>query len=133
MGATPGVTNLLAKHGADHLDEAQEIHVSFAAMRPFALSPALTDTILREERRYFIEAYAGLGGKDPDHLMEMVNIREPLISIHWVLWAATMLSNLRDQRTTTELVEAHKEKTVRYERVANPENIERLIERCNLN
>ena len=48
MGATPGVTNLLAKHGVDHLDEADEIHVSFAAMRPFALSPALTDTILRE-------------------------------------------------------------------------------------
>jgi saccharopine dehydrogenase-like NADP-dependent oxidoreductase len=48
MGATPGVTNLLAKHGVDQLDEADEIHVSFAAMRPFALSPALTDTILRE-------------------------------------------------------------------------------------
>jgi lysine 6-dehydrogenase len=48
IGATPGVTNLLAKHGVDHLDQADEIHVSFAAMRPFALSPALTDTILRE-------------------------------------------------------------------------------------
>lgn len=48
IGATPGVTNLLAKHGVDHLDQADEIHISFAAMRPFALSPALTDTILRE-------------------------------------------------------------------------------------
>ncbi len=48
IGATPGVTNLLAKHGVDQLDQADEIHVSFAAMRPFALSPALTDTILRE-------------------------------------------------------------------------------------
>jgi hypothetical protein len=44
-----------------------------------------------------------------------------------------MLSNLRDQRTSVELVEAHEEKIVRYERVANPENIERLIERCSLN
>jgi len=48
MGATPGVTNIMARHGADQLDETDEIHISFAAMRPFALSPALTDTILRE-------------------------------------------------------------------------------------
>ncbi len=86
-----------------------------------------------EERRYFIDAYAGLSGKNPDHLMEKVNIREPLISLHWILWAATMLSNFRDQRTSPELVEAHEEKIVRYERVANPENIERLIKRCCLN
>ncbi len=61
--------------------------------------------------------------------MQKVNIKEPLISLHWILWAATMLSNLKDQRTSPELVEAHAEKIVRYERVANPENIERLIER----
>ena len=59
----------------------------------------------------------------------MVNIREPLISLHWILWAATMLSNLKDKRTSPELVEAHREKIVRYERVANAENIERLMER----
>lgn len=86
-----------------------------------------------EERRYFLNAYARMNGKDPDHLMEMVNIREPLIALHWILWAATMLANLKDQRTSPELVEAHEEKIVRYERVANPENIERLIERCKLN
>jgi len=86
-----------------------------------------------EEREYFIDAYAGLGGENADHLKEKVNIREPLISLHWILWAATMLSNLRDQRTSPELLEAHEEKIVRYERVANPENIERLIERCSLN
>jgi thiamine kinase-like enzyme len=86
-----------------------------------------------EERKCFIDAYAGLSGKNPDHLMEKVNMREPLISLHWILWAATMLSNLRDCRTSPELVKAHEEKIVRYERVANPENIERLIERCNSN
>ena len=83
-----------------------------------------------EERKYFIDAYAGLSGENPDHLMEKVNMREPLISLHWILWAATMLSNLRDCRTSPELVKAHEEKIVRYERVADPENIERLIERC---
>ena len=84
------------------------------------------------ERSDFIEAYAGLNGKNPDHLMEKVNIREPLISLHWILWAATMLANLRDHRTSPELVKAHEEKIARYERVANPQNIERLIERCSL-
>ena len=48
MGATPGITNLMAKHGKDAMDEVDEIHVSFAAIRPFALSPALLDTILWE-------------------------------------------------------------------------------------
>ena len=63
--------------------------------------------------------------------MEKVNIREPMISLHWILWAATMLANLSDQRTSPELVKAHEEKIVRYQRVANPQNIERLIERGN--
>jgi thiamine kinase-like enzyme len=85
-----------------------------------------------EDRSRFIESYAGLNGKNADLLMEKVNIREPLISLHWILWAATMLANLRDQRTSPELVKAHEEKIARYERVANPENIERLIERCSL-
>jgi saccharopine dehydrogenase-like NADP-dependent oxidoreductase len=48
MGATPGITNLMARHAADSLDEVDEIQVSFAAVRPFALSPALLDTILWE-------------------------------------------------------------------------------------
>ena len=48
MGASPGVSNLMAKHGADTMEEVEEIHVSFAAVRPFALSPALLDIILWE-------------------------------------------------------------------------------------
>jgi thiamine kinase-like enzyme len=82
-----------------------------------------------EQRGRFIEAYAGLSGKNPDLLMEKVNVREPMISLHWILWAATKLANLSDQRTSPELVKAHEEKIARYQRVANPQNIERLIER----
>jgi len=85
-----------------------------------------------EQCEGFIAAYAGFSGKDPDRLMEKVNIREPMISLHWVLWAATKLANLSDQRTSPELVKAHEEKIARYQRVANPQNIERLIERCRL-
>ncbi|CAB1074782.1 hypothetical protein D1AOALGA4SA_2601 [Olavius algarvensis Delta 1 endosymbiont] len=83
-----------------------------------------------DERIGFIEAYAGLSGQNPDQLIQKVNIREPMISLHWVLWAAGILINLKDQRTSPELVKSHEEKIPRYERVASPENIERLIERC---
>lgn len=47
-GATPGVTNMMAKHGADRMDQVEEINISFAALRSFALSPALVHTILWE-------------------------------------------------------------------------------------
>ncbi|UCD77724.1 MAG: aminoglycoside phosphotransferase family protein [Desulfobacterales bacterium] len=88
-----------------------------------------SDTVLNsEERTYFIEIYARLGGKNPDYLMEKLKIIEPLISMHWILWAATMLCNLRDRHTSPELVEVHKVKIARYERVANPENIEKLLD-----
>lgn len=58
-GATPGVTNLMAKHGAAQMDKVEEIDISFAAMRSFGLSPALIETTLWEfdpnlkERAYY--------------------------------------------------------------------------------
>lgn len=81
-----------------------------------------------EERMYFIDAYARLSGKNPEYLMEKVKIREPLISLHWILWAATMLCNLRDRRTSPELLEVRRGKIAQYERIANPENIEKILE-----
>lgn len=47
-GATPGITNVMAKHGADHMDTVDTVEISFAAVRSFALSPALLHTILWE-------------------------------------------------------------------------------------
>src|ERR1043166_1242395 len=56
-GATPGVTNLLARRAADQLDEGGEGHVAFASFRPVAPSPGLLDTVLDEfssgSRRFF--------------------------------------------------------------------------------
>jgi saccharopine dehydrogenase-like NADP-dependent oxidoreductase len=48
MGATPGVSNLMARDGASRLDRADEIHVSFATFRPIAPSPGLLSTVLDE-------------------------------------------------------------------------------------
>lgn len=76
----------------------------------------------------FLNEYAQLSGKNADHLMEKVKIREPLISLHWILWGATKLCDLRDDQTSSKLLEAHSEKTARFERIADPQNIERLLD-----
>jgi lysine 6-dehydrogenase len=49
-GATPGLSNVLARRATDLLDEAREVHVSFASHRDLAPSPGLLDTILDEFR-----------------------------------------------------------------------------------
>jgi lysine 6-dehydrogenase len=56
-GATPGVTNLMAKSAADQLDQVEEVHIAFASFRSIAPSPGLLDTVLDEfspgSRRFF--------------------------------------------------------------------------------
>ncbi len=56
-GATPGVTNLMARRGADQLDLVDEVHIAFASFRSIAPSPGLLDTVLDEfspgSRRFF--------------------------------------------------------------------------------
>jgi lysine 6-dehydrogenase len=59
VGATPGITNVMARAGADQLDEVDEIQVNFAAFRCLAPSPGLLITTLwefhpkEESRLYF--------------------------------------------------------------------------------
>jgi saccharopine dehydrogenase-like NADP-dependent oxidoreductase len=59
-GATPGVTNLMARRAADQLDEVDEVHIAFASFRSVAPSPGLLDTVLDEfspgSRRFFWRA-----------------------------------------------------------------------------
>lgn len=56
-GATPGVTNLMAKAAAEQLDQVDEVHIAFASFRSIAPSPGLLDTVLDEfsasSRRFF--------------------------------------------------------------------------------
>ncbi|HET8852436.1 MAG TPA: saccharopine dehydrogenase NADP-binding domain-containing protein, partial [Ktedonobacteraceae bacterium] len=58
-GATPGVTNILARRGADDLDTVEAINIAFASHRNIAPSPGLLDTILDEfspeESRFYYE------------------------------------------------------------------------------
>jgi thiamine kinase-like enzyme len=80
------------------------------------------------QRVNFINDYARLRGKNAERLMEKVNIREPLISLHWILWGATKLCDLKDQRTSPGLLAAHQEKAARFERIADAKNIEKLLD-----
>jgi len=56
-GATPGVTNLMARYAADQLESVDEVHIAFASFRSIAPSPGLLDTVLDEfshgSRRFF--------------------------------------------------------------------------------
>ena len=81
-----------------------------------------------KDRRNFLHDYARLSGNDADQLMIKLKIREPLISLHWILWGATKLVDLKDRQTPSELLAAHEEKIVRYERIADPQNIEKLLD-----
>lgn len=87
---------------------------------PRLLSPEGRDLLLR--------TYAVRSGRPEELLVEKVRIREPLVSLHWVMWAGTKLCDLREHRTTNELVEWHEEKVERWERSASVENVERLFD-----
>jgi lysine 6-dehydrogenase len=47
-GATPGITNVAARRGADDLESVDAIHIAFSSHRSIAPSPGLLDTILGE-------------------------------------------------------------------------------------
>ena len=47
-GATPGITNAMARYSADQMDEVDEIQINFAAFRSPAPAPGLLTTLLWE-------------------------------------------------------------------------------------
>jgi saccharopine dehydrogenase-like NADP-dependent oxidoreductase len=48
VGATPGITNVMARSGANQMDEVEEIQINFAAFRSPAPAPGLLITFLWE-------------------------------------------------------------------------------------
>ncbi len=86
------------------------------------------DVMKAEDGQAFLEEYARLSNQNADLLAEKVRLREPMVSLHWILWGAIKLCDLREQRTSPELLGAHEEKKSRYERLARPENVEKLLD-----
>lgn len=88
-----------------------------------------TEKIMRSaDRDRFLQTYAHKSGNDLERVQEKNKIREPLISLHWILWGATKLCDLKDHRTIPQLVAAHEEKIQRYERLATPKNIQKILD-----
>jgi saccharopine dehydrogenase-like NADP-dependent oxidoreductase len=59
VGATPGTTNVMVRQGVERLDEAETVHINFAAFRCLAPAPGLLLTTMwefdpaTEERVYY--------------------------------------------------------------------------------
>ena len=86
---------------------------------PEVLSPA--------GREIFLQEYIRLSGRDAGLFREKVRIREPLVSLHWVFWGLNRLCDLQDQTTVSALQEVHEERVSRWQRIADPRHIEKLI------
>jgi thiamine kinase-like enzyme len=79
-------------------------------------------------REAFLEHYLRLSQHDPELFCRKVELRIPLVSMHWILWAANRLCDVRDNLMAAELQEVHEPKIIRWERTADIRNIEKLLE-----
>ena len=82
VGATPGITNVMARNAADQMDTVDEIQINFAAFRSPAPAPGLLITFLyefhpqTEERVYFKDGkYVWVG---PFQGLKTVNFPGPI-------------------------------------------------------
>ena len=82
------------------------------------------ETLPEEGAEIFLQEYIALSGKEEQLFREKVRIRQPLVSLHWVMWGANKLCDLRDRLTFTELQTVHKTKVMRWERMTTPAVLE---------
>ncbi|UCF95225.1 MAG: phosphotransferase [Desulfobacterales bacterium] len=85
------------------------------------------DILAAADRQAFLEEYARRSYQNAELLFDKVCLREPIVSLHWILWGATKLCDLREQRTSPELLGAHEAKISRYERLVRMENVEKVL------
>lgn len=86
------------------------------------------EVLSRDGREAFLSAYIARCGKGEDLVRKKFAYRYPLVSLHWTLWGALQLCDLQEERTAAELQEAHETKIGRYLKIADPDNIERLLD-----
>jgi thiamine kinase-like enzyme len=79
-------------------------------------------------RELFLNAYILLSGREEAKFLKKIHIRESIVSLHWVLWGANKLCDLRDGRTAMDLQEVHRTKVERWERLARPQNVAKLFQ-----
>lgn len=81
-----------------------------------------------EEKERFFHSYVDMSDANADLLAEKIRIRQPIVSLHWVLWGAGKLCDLRDGLAVPELVTIHEKKKHRYERISDPVLVEKILD-----
>jgi thiamine kinase-like enzyme len=84
-------------------------------------------TMRKEEVDLFFREYCRNGGVALDHMKLKTRIRQPFVSLHWVLWAAIRLADLLDGTISEELMQFHSGSVDRYNKVASVEHLERIL------
>jgi thiamine kinase-like enzyme len=87
-----------------------------------------TETLSQEGHEVFLEAYIRMSKRNPELFRNKVKIRKPLVSMHWILWGANRLCDSRDNLMAVQLQDVQEVKIPRWERIADPTNIEKLLE-----
>jgi thiamine kinase-like enzyme len=88
------------------------------------------EVISENAKEIFIENYLNLTRKDRELFLEKVKIRQPLISLHWILWGMNRLCDLIDKSTAIALEKVHSIRLDRWKRVADPNllnNVDSLV------
>jgi hypothetical protein len=60
-------------------------------------------------------------------IKEKVRIRQPYVSLHWILWAASRLSDIKEGAISSELIRFHSSSVSRYKKVTAIEHLEALL------
>ncbi len=84
-------------------------------------------TMTVEEKNQFLGTYCLHMGIELEDMKEKITIRQPYVSLHWILWAATRLSDLKEGLISPGLMQFHSSNVSRYEKVAAAEHLEALL------
>ena len=84
-------------------------------------------TMKKEEVDLFLCEYCRNGGLSLDHVKLKTMIRQPFVSLHWVLWAAIRLADLMDGTISKDLMQFHVKSVDRYKKVAAVEHLEMIL------
>lgn len=87
-----------------------------------------TETLSQQGHEIFLEAYIRVIKRNSELFRNKVSIRKPLVSMHWILWGANRLCDTMDNLMAIELQDVQEMKIPRWERVADPRNVEKLLE-----
>jgi len=90
-----------------------------------------TRLITYEEKNLFLSEYCRKQTIDLDNLKDKVRIRQPFVSLRWILWGAHRTADADEGVIPSELKKFHSTNYKRYKTISAVENIEDLL--CNIN